>query len=128
MTSLWVAAGAAIGGVARYWCYGLAARLGAETFPWGTMLVNVLGSAVIGIFAALTGPEGRLVVRPEIRMFVMTGFCGGYTTFSTFSYETLRLLQDREWLYAGCNIAASVLFCLAGVWLGHEAGMILNRR
>jgi CrcB protein len=123
-----VAIGAALGGVARYWCYGAASRLGAETFPWGTLFVNVTGSMVIGFFAVWTGPEGRMLVRPETRVLVMTGFCGGYTTFSTFSLETLRLLQDRQWYHASLNISLSVLLCLVGVWLGAAIGGGLEKR
>jgi CrcB protein len=125
---LWIAAGAALGGMLRYFLSGVAARLAGETFPWGTLLVNVTGCMFIGFFAALAGPEGRLILPPNIRLFVMTGLCGGYTTFSTFSYETLRLVQDGEWGYAGWNIAASVVLCLAGVWAGYQAAALLNQR
>lgn len=125
---LWIALGAALGGAARYWCYGAAVRLGAESFPWGTLFVNAAGSAFIGFFAAYTGPEGRALVRPELRAFVMTGVCGGFTTFSTFSLETLRLVQDRQWLYAGLNISLSLLLCLGGVWAGYELAAGLQRR
>jgi CrcB protein len=114
--------------MARYWCYGAAARIGADAFPWGTLFVNVAGSLGIGFFAAWTGPEGRLLVRPETRIFVMTGFFGGFTTFSTFSFETLRLLQDRQWLFAGLNVSFSVLLCLTGVWAGHELATALIRK
>ncbi len=128
MTYLWVALGAALGGVLRYWCYGAAVRLGAELFPWGTLFVNVAGSAVIGFFATMTGVDGRLLVSPEARIFVMAGFCGGFTTFSTFSLETLRLVQDRQWMAASMNVAGSVVLCLAGVWLGHMLAVRLNER
>lgn len=128
MTYLWVALGAALGGVLRYWCYGAAVRLGAELFPWGTLFVNVAGSAVIGVFATMTGVDGRLLVSPEARIFVMAGFCGGFTTFSTFSLETLRLVQDRQWMAASMNVAGSVVLCLAGVWLGHMLAVRLNER
>jgi len=128
VTYLWIAAGAALGGMLRYFFSGMAARLAGGAFPWGTLFVNVTGAIIIGFFVALTGPEGRLIAPPNIRLFVMTGFCGGYTTFSTFSLETLRLLQDREWAYAGWNIAASLLLCLAGVWAGYQAAMLLNER
>ncbi len=128
MSYLWIAAGAALGGMLRYFLSGVAARLAGETFPWGTLLVNVTGCMFIGFFAALAGPEGRLILPPNIRLFVMTGLCGGYTTFSTFSYETLRLVQDGEWGYAGWNIAASVVLCLAGVWAGYQAAALLNQR
>lgn len=120
--------GAALGGALRYWVSGWAARPGAETFPWGTMLVNVTGSLLIGFFAAWTGPEGRVMVTPQTRLLVMTGVCGGYTTFSTFSLETLRLMQDREWGFAAMNVAGSVVLCLAGVWAGHWLANGLNQR
>ncbi len=91
MIYLWIALGSAIGGAARYWSYGIPARLFGETFPWGTLAVNVIGSAFIGFFATLTSPDGRLLVPSSTRQFVMAGFCGGFTTFSTFSLETLNL-------------------------------------
>jgi fluoride exporter len=128
LTYLWVALGAALGGVLRYWCYGAAVRLGAELFPWGTLFVNVAGSAVIGFFTTMTGVDGRLLVSPEARIFVMAGFCGGFTTFSTFSLETLKLVQDRQWMAASMNVAGSVVLCLAGVWLGHVLAVRLNER
>jgi CrcB protein len=124
----WIALGAALGGVLRYWCSGLAARLLSDPFPWGTLFVNVAGSAFIGFFAAFTGPDGRLLVSPNTRLFVMTGICGGFTTFSTFSLESLRLLQDRQWTHSSLYIAASLLLCLLGVWLGHQLALQLNHR
>jgi fluoride exporter len=116
---IWVAVGSALGGVARYWCSGVAATMIGETFPWGTLIVNVVGSFIIGFFATLTGPDGRWFIGSTGRLFVMVGICGGYTTFSSFSLQTLNLLQDGEWLYAGLNIVASVVLCLLGVWIGH---------
>ena len=122
----WVAVGSALGGVARYWCSGIAARTIGETFPWGTLLVNVLGSFIIGFFATLTGPDGRWFLESTGRVFVMVGLCGGYTTFSSFSLQTLNLLRDGELLYAGCNIVASVILCLLAVWIGHAAASSFN--
>jgi len=124
---LLIALGSAIGGAGRYWMSGLAARWLGETFPWGTMLVNVVGSLVIGVFATLTGPDGRLLVGTEARQFVMVGLCGGYTTFSSFSLQTLNLVRDGEWLWAGANIVLSVVLCLAAVWLGHVGATAINR-
>lgn len=121
-----VAIGSALGGVARFWCSGLAARLAGETFPWGTLLVNIIGSFVIGFFGTLTGPNGKLFVGSTARQFVMVGICGGYTTFSSFSLQTLNLMNDGEWLHAGANIGASVLLCLLAVWAGHAAAVGLN--
>jgi fluoride exporter len=89
--------------MARYWCSGMAARLLGETFPWGTLFVNIAGSFVIGFFATMTGPDGRILVGSTARLFVMIGFCGGYTTFSSLSLQTLNLMHDGEWIYAGLN-------------------------
>ena len=116
---LWVAIGSALGGVARYWCSGVAARLFGETFPWGTVIVNIVGSFVIGFFATLTGPDGRVYASSIVRQFVMIGICGGYTTFSSFSLQTLNLMNDGEWLRAGGNVVVSVVCCMVAVWIGH---------
>ncbi len=123
---LWIAVGSALGGMARYWCTGAAARLFGETFPWGTLLINILGSFIIGLFVALTGPDGRYIVDPNIRAFVTVGFCGGYTTFSAFSLQTMVLMQEGEWLHAGGYILGSVILCLVFVWLGHVVATQLN--
>ena len=123
---LWIAIGSALGGVARYWCQGVAVRLAGATFPWGTLTVNVVGSFIIGFFATMTGPDGRTYVSTTARQFVMVGLCGGYTTFSSFSLETLNLMNDGEWLRAGANIGLSVLCCLVAVWAGHVAAVSLN--
>jgi len=127
ITYLGVALGSAIGGVARYMCYGLLARLLGATFPWGTLFVNVLGCVFIGFFATLTAPDGRLFVGSPYRQFVMVGICGGYTTFSSFSLETLNLVRDGEMFRASLNVIASVALCLVGVWLGHWLAADLNR-
>jgi fluoride exporter len=123
---VWIAIGSAIGGVARYWCSGVAARLIGETFPWGTLIVNVVGSFIIGFFATLTAPDGRVFASSTTRQFVMVGLCGGYTTFSSFSLQTLNLMNDGEWLQVGANISASVVLCLLAVWIGHVLAMSLN--
>jgi CrcB protein len=123
---LWIAVGSALGGSARYFCSGLAARLIGETFPFGTLIVNIVGSFIIGFFATLTGPDGRIFVSSTMRQMVMTGFCGGFTTFSSFSLQTLSLVQDGEWLHAGANITGSVVLCLAAVWAGHILAASLN--
>src|ERR1043166_6429420 len=88
---IWIAIGSAIGGVARYWCSGVAARLVGETFPWGTIVVNILGSFIIGFFATLTGPDGRVYVGSLGRQFVMIGICGGCTTVPSFRLQTVQL-------------------------------------
>ena len=123
---LWIAVGSALGGVARYWCSGVAARLIGETFPWGTIIVNIVGSFIIGFFATLTGPDGRIFADTLTRQFVMIGFCGGYTTFSSFSLQTLALVQDGEWVLASANIALSVIACLLAVWAGYALASSFN--
>jgi CrcB protein len=124
---LWVAIGGALGSVGRFWLSGLIAssRFG-ETFPWGTLLINVSGSFLIGFFATLTSPDGRWLAPTGFRPFFIYGVCGGYTTFSSFSLETLKHLQDGEWLYAGGNVVLSVGLCMVAVWLGYLLGAALN--
>jgi len=125
-TYFWIAIGSAFGGVARFWLSGVVARLMGETFPWGTLIVNVTGSLAIGIIAALTGPDGRIFMGSTTRLALMAGICGGYTTFSSFSLQTMSLFNDGEWLYGGANIAASVVLCLLAVWAGLMLGASLN--
>jgi CrcB protein len=127
MMYVWIMIGSALGGAARYWCSGFAANHFGETFPMGTLLVNVTGSFIIGFFATLTGPDGRLLVRTETRQFVMVGICGGYTTFSSFSLQTLNLIRDGEMKLATANIALSLALCLLAVWLGYAAAASLNQ-
>ena len=124
---LWVMMGSAIGGGLRYLLSGMVATQLGETFPWGTLFVNVTGSFVIGFFASLTAADGRLMVAPAARQFVMTGICGGYTTFSSFSLQTLNLIRDDEWLYAGGNAVASVVLCMLSVWAGHITATAINQ-
>lgn len=123
---LWIALGGALGTAGRYWISGLVASRFGETFPWGTIIINVTGSFVIGFFATLTGPDGRLLVGTTARQFVMVGICGGYTTFSSFSLQTLTLAQNGEWQAAAGNIVLSVVLCLLAVWLGHAAAAVLG--
>ena len=113
---LYVALGSAIGGVSRYLLGGLVQRMLDTTFPAGTLLVNVTGSFLLGaiIRYALETPS----LTPEVRAFLTIGFCGGYTTFSTFSYETMALLEDGEWARAGVYITASVILSLIATFIG----------
>lgn len=125
---LWIAMGGALGSVARYALNGVVSARFGETFPLGTLVVNVAGSFIIGALAALTMPEGRLSseARAFATQFLMIGICGGFTTFSSFSLQTLNLLRDREWLYAGGNVLWSVVLCLLATWLGFMLGTVLT--
>jgi len=112
--------------MARFACSNLAVAWFGPSFPWGTLVINVLGSFVIGFFATLTGPDGRVLVSGDARQFVMVGICGGYTTFSSFSLQTLTLVQDGEVIRAGLNVVGSVVLCLVAVWLGYIAAASMN--
>jgi CrcB protein len=123
---LLIGLGGALGSMLRYFLNGVISNRLGETFPWGTLVINVTGSFLIGVIFTLTGAGGRWFASPEIRFFLMTGICGGYTTFSSFSLQTLNLAQDGEWLQAGGNIVGSVVLCLVAVWLGHIAAAAVN--
>jgi CrcB protein len=124
---VWVAIGSALGGVFRYWCTLAAAAWLGEALPWGTILINILGSFVIGLFAGVAHPADHWLVAPRLRLFVMVGFCGGYTTFSSFSLQTVELLRRGDQVGAAANVGLSVALCLLAVWLGHEAAAALTR-
>jgi fluoride exporter len=121
-----VALGSAVGGVTRYWASDVVANRIGQIFPWNTLFVNVTGSFVIGFLAGLTVPEGRWFLSASARNLLMIGFCGGYTTFSSFSLQTLNLLKEKEWLYAGGNAVLSVVLCLVSVWLGHALAEVIG--
>lgn len=124
---LLVGIGGAIGSVARFWVSGLVATRFGQTFPLGTLVVNVTGSFVIGLLAALSEPEGRWLLNPSLRQFFMIGICGGYTTFSSFSLQTLSLAQEGEWFHAAMNSIASFALCLFAVWLGYFTITLINK-
>jgi CrcB protein len=127
---LLVGIGGAAGRILRFWLGGLIAntKIGA-VFPVNTLVINITGSFVIGIFGAMTSPENRF--NPHWRsmavQLLMVGLCGGYTTFSSFSLQTLNLVRDGEWLFAGLNVVLSVVLCLVGVWIGYALGAMLNK-
>jgi CrcB protein len=120
---LLVAVGGALGSVARFWVATLIGEHLKETFPFGTLVVNVTGSFLIGFLATFAASEK---LATSGRVFLMIGICGGYTTFSSFSLQTLQLLQNGNILYAGWNVALSVGLCMIAVWLGYLAGFALN--
>jgi fluoride exporter len=121
----WVMIGGALGTGARFWASGMIARRAGELFPLGTLAVNVTGSFVIGVFAAFTDPQGPFLVDARIRQFFMIGVCGGYTTFSSFSLQTLDLAQDGDWFKAALNVVLSFGGCLLAVWLGRVCALEL---
>jgi len=118
----WVAAGSALGGVARFFVSGLVARTVGETFPWGTMVVNVTGAFGVGVLATLARRQGLLTF-PEAWPIAVTGFLGSYTTVSSFSLQTLALAREGEWLRAAGNILLSLVLCLSAAALGMAAAL-----
>ena len=127
VTYLWIALGSAIGGMGRYGVSRIFAFWFGETFPWGTLVVNISGCFLIGILSGLTGPDGRVLVSPDFRQFLLVGVCGGYTTFSSFSLQTLALVREGDMVEAGANILLSVVVCMIFVWLGTVAAALLNQ-
>jgi len=111
-----VAVGGMVGSLARYWIAGAVQQAGGSTFPFGTLVVNLVGSLIIGVVINLSLERGA--ISPETRLLLATGFCGGFTTMSTFSYETLALIADGETLRALANVGGSIVGSVGAVWLG----------
>jgi CrcB protein len=124
LTWLAVASGGAIGSMARFWMTGAVAALTGPRFPYGTLLINILGSFVIGAVAGATLTPARMGLHPDLRVFLMVGICGGFTTFSAFSLQTLELIQLGDVTPAMIYIAASVMLCVLFVWLGWWLGRL----
>ncbi len=118
---VWVVAGSALGGFLRFGLVRLTPGWNA-TLPWSTIAINILGSFVIGYFGSLTLAGGRFAVSENVRLFVMVGVCGGFTTFSSFSLQTFDLLRGGSWPRALLNIGLSVLLCLLAVAFGYKLG------
>ena len=123
-----VALGSGLGGVARYLLGGLVQQASRGSFPVGTLVVNVSGSFLLGLLYRYAADSAAIT--PEVRTFLTIGFCGGYTTFSTFSYETVRLIEDGEGGRALLYVALSLLLSIGGLFLGLAAGrelLVLRR-
>jgi CrcB protein len=130
MTYLLIAFGSALGGMARYWCSLAVLTATGSVFPWGTMVVNVIGSALIGAALGAMEPGSRWQVsigtREFVNYFFMMGVLGGFTTFSSFSLQTLNLLRQQQWMQAGANVLLSVTLCLLAVAIGFWLATAFN--
>jgi len=125
---LWLGLGGALGTMGRFWIDGVVSNHFGKTFPFGILAINVTGSFIIGLLNALIGTEGSVLVSPTVRGFFMVGICGGYTTFSSFSLNTLNLAREGQWFRAGANVVLSVVLCLLAVWLGFLLGALRGPR
>lgn len=124
-TCLIVMAGGALGTLGRYVLSVLALPISGQ-MPWGTIVINITGSFLIGFFGTLTLAHGRFPISENWRLFVMIGVCGGYTTFSSFSLQTLDLMRQGALTRAAVNVAASVVLCVAAVAVGHQMAALMN--
>jgi fluoride exporter len=120
---LMVFVGGGLGAAARYWLSGMVHQKFGGDFPSGTLAVNLIGCVLIGLM--MSALEDRFVVYPSLRIFLTIGILGGFTTFSSFSFETIALLRDGEVFYASANVLVSVVVCLGGTWLGFSLGKML---
>jgi CrcB protein len=125
---LWIGLGGALGSIGRAWIAITVARITGPQFPWGTILINIVGSFVIGFFGTLTAHGSRFAVPVDARAFVMVGICGGFTTFSSFSLQTLELVRDGRIAQALSNIGLSVMLCIVAVAVGHCGAATINRQ
>ncbi len=120
---LYVAVGGALGAVSRRLLSGAVYKVASENLPWGTAVVNILGCFLFGLVWILS--DERFAIKPEIRLLLLTGFMGSFTTFSTYMFETERLVVDGQWLQAGANLLGQNLLGFLALVLGMAAGRIL---
>jgi CrcB protein len=113
---LWIAFGAVVGASARYLISGYVAKVFPSSFPYGTLVINVSGSLLLGFFLVWTGE--RVLVDPRWRLLIAIGFCGSYTTFSSYAFETFGLFEQGQWLLMGLNVITSNVLCLISVLAG----------
>lgn len=116
MAYLWIALGAVVGASARYFLSGFIAKLFSSSFPYGTLVINITGSVLLGFFLVWTSE--RVLIDSRWRLLIAIGFCGSYTTFSSYAFETFALFEQGQWLLAGSNVIASNLLCLVSVLTG----------
>jgi CrcB protein len=119
-----VAVGGAIGSMGRFWLASAMTALTGARFPWGTLLINILGSFVIGLVGGITLTAEGVTVHPTMRLFLMTGVCGGFTTFSAFSLQTLELMQAGEPIPALGYAIGSVVLCIIASYCGWLLGRL----
>lgn len=124
---LFIALGGALGSLLRYWLSALFERRLGEGFPWGTIVINIAGSFLIGLLFSLAGRDGSPLLTPPARAFWLVGLLGGFTTFSAFSLQTLNLLRGGQPGLALANVILSLSLCLLAVWLGHLLAAGWNR-
>ncbi|MFT8719490.1 fluoride efflux transporter CrcB [Acetobacter sp.] len=127
LTPVWIAIAGAMGTLLRYYA-GLLTLSWSQRLPWGTILINMTGSFVIAFFGALTAAHARFPASNEIRLIVMVGICGGYTTFSSFSLQTVDLARDGALGRAFLNIAFSLILCLGATALGYVSADAINHQ
>ncbi len=116
MNYFWIALGAIVGASARYFLSSVISRYFASAFPYSTLLINITGSLILGFFLVFS--TERVLLDPRWRLLVAVGFCGSYTTFSSFAFESFALVEQGQWLLTGINIVASNALCLAAVLVG----------
>ena len=116
MNYLWISLGAIVGASARYFVSGFVARHLSTIFPYGTLIINITGSLILGFF--LVYSTERALLDPRWRLLVAIGFCGSYTTFSSYAFESFALMEQSQWVMFGLNIVGSNVLCLAAVLAG----------